>query len=99
MKAFFLRKIPLNARTVCFCLCSSGGTSFVAVFFLRLIGYEGFDSENPIGHVVQFVAGFETLYLPFASAFFWKIEPTLAALGMLIFLVVLCGFLQMPAVT
>ncbi len=99
MEAFFLKKIPVNYRTVLFCLSASGATSFPMAFVLHGLGYGGFDPGNPVGTLAMITAFVETLALPVASVLFLKIEPTIGSLGVIMFFVVFCGFLLFPAVS
>lgn len=80
-----------------FTLCASGAFSIPAFFILHALGYQGTELGNTIGPFVLLLAIAETICLPVDSIFFYKIEPSLALLGIVGFLVVLCAGLGFPA--
>lgn len=90
-RSYFLKRIPLNGRTVFFALCASGAVSFPFALGLRLLGYQGLPVDQSVSSVVILLAFLEIFLLPAAAFLFRTIDPALASLGVLLFFLGLFG--------
>ena len=95
VKAVLTRKIPVNIRTVLFCLCAAGAISFPLAMLFRAFGYRS--PELPGTEFIPLIAFVEILALPLVSLSLAKLEPILTKWGLLIFFLLFCSTFFLPA--
>lgn len=87
MKAFFLRKLLVNKRTVLFCVFAAGAISVPIAFLLRSIGYQpppvSCIQPDPI-LMVNLLSLISPFLLPVVSLSLFRQERVLAVLGLLL---------------
>lgn len=95
MKTTLTRKIPVNIRTVLFCLCAAGAISFPLALLLRAFGYQS--PDLPGTEFLPLIAFVEILALPLVSLSLARLEPVLMKWGLLLFILLIFGAALFPA--
>lgn len=99
MKAFLLRKIPVNKRTVLFCIFAGGAVSFPFVFLLRTTAYQpppvSCIQPDPIT-MINLLTIVSPFLLPVVSISLFRMERLLAVLGLALTPVGIIGLVLYP---